>query len=67
MELTPYSDFTVIGPRLRKEFAGAVYPGFTTELQRIQQGEAALVATKLGVDFYPNADELLFNWVTSSS
>ena len=62
VELTPHSDFTIIGARLRKEFAGAeVYPDFTTELQRIQQGEAALLATKLGADFYPNSDELLFN------
>lgn len=58
----PSSDFEAIGARLRKEFAGKeVYPDFTTELQRIQQGDVALTASKLGVDLYPHSDELLFN------
>lgn len=62
VELTPHADFAVIGPRLKKEFAGAeVYPDFTADFQKIQQGEAALTATKLGVDLYPTSDELLFN------
>ncbi len=62
VELTPASDLTAIGARLKKEFAGAeVYPDFTSDLQRIQQGEAAITATKLGVDLYPTSDELLFN------
>jgi tetratricopeptide (TPR) repeat protein len=47
---------------LRKEFEGAeVYPDFSDQLQRIQQGEDALVAVKLGADLYPGSDELLFN------
>jgi len=62
VELTPASDIAAIGTRLRKEFADAeVYPDFTMDLQRIQQGEAALTASKLGADFYPTSDELLFN------
>jgi len=62
LELTAASDFTAIGARLRKEFAGAeVYPDFTAKLQPIQQGEASLTAAKLGVDLYPTSDELLFN------
>jgi tetratricopeptide (TPR) repeat protein len=62
LELTPTSDFAVIGPRLKKEFAGAeVFPDFSMDLQRIQQGEASITATKLGVDLYPTSDELLFN------
>jgi hypothetical protein len=45
-----------------KEFEGAeVFPDFSNELQRIQQGEYALTASKLGVDLYPNSGELLFN------
>ena len=59
---TAQSDFNGIGARLRKEFAGAeVYPDFSVELQRIQQGESALGSSKLGVDLYPTSDELLFN------
>jgi len=62
VELTPHSDLTTIGARLRKEFAGAeVYPDFSEALQRIQQGELALTSSKLGVDLYPYSDELLFN------
>ena len=59
---TPQTDFEAVGARLRKEFANAeVYPDFTTDLQQLQQGVAALKAPKLGVELYPNADELLFN------
>jgi len=62
VELLPQPELTTIGARLKKEFAGAeVYPDFTNDLQRIQQGEFALVSSKLGVDLYPAADELLFN------
>lgn len=62
LELTAGPELTTIGARLRKEFAGAeVYPDFTDDLQRIQQGEFALVASKIGVDLYPHSDELLFN------
>ena len=62
VELTPHSDLTTIGARLRKEFAGAeVYPDFSEALQRIQQGELSLTSSKLGVDLYPYSDELLFN------
>ena len=62
IELTATSDFMEIGARLRKEFSAAeVYPDFTSDLQRIQQGEAAITASKLGVDLYPNSEELLFN------
>ena len=62
VELTPTSDFATISARLRKEFAGAeVYPDFTLDLQRMQQGEAAFIAGKFGADFYPTSDELLFN------
>ena len=62
VHLSPHAELTTIGARLRKEFAGAeVYPDFTNDLQRIQQGESALVATRLGVDLYPRSDELLFN------
>lgn len=58
----PSSDFEAIGARLRKEFSGKeVYPDFSNDLQRIQQGEAALSASKLGVDLFPHSDELLFN------
>jgi CubicO group peptidase (beta-lactamase class C family) len=61
-ELTPHAELTTIGARLQKEFAGTeVYPDFTNDLQRIQQGEFALVASKIGVDLYPYSDELLFN------
>lgn len=62
VDLTPASDLNAIGMRLKKEFAGAeVYPDFTVDLQRIQQGEAALIASKLGADLYPTSDEVLFN------
>src|SRR4030095_629276 len=62
LELAPGPELTTIGARLRKEFAGAeVYPDFTNDLQRIQQGEFALISSKIGVDLYPHADELLFN------
>ena len=62
VDLTPASDLNAIGARLKKEFAGAeVYPDFTVDLQRIQQGEAALIASKLGADLYPTSDEVLFN------
>lgn len=62
LTLTSGSDFQSIGARLRKDFAGAeVYPDFSPELQRIQQGDAALASSKLGVDLYPHSDELLFN------
>jgi len=62
VELTVHSDLVAIGERLRKEFAGAeVYPDYSNVLQGIQQGEAAIRASKLGVDLYPNSDELLFN------
>ena len=62
VELTPQSDYTAIGARLQKSLRVLKFiPDFSIELQRIQQGEAALVATKLGVDFYPTSDELLFN------
>jgi CubicO group peptidase (beta-lactamase class C family) len=61
--IEPGTDFDVVGARLRKEFAGAeVYPDYTSSLQPIQQGLAALKAHKLGVDLYPYSDELLFNW-----
>jgi CubicO group peptidase (beta-lactamase class C family) len=63
LALVPETDFETVGARLRKEFAGAeVYPDFTNDIQPIQQGVAALKATKLGVDLYPHSDELLFNW-----
>ena len=59
----PDTDFDAVGARLRKEFAGAeVYPDFTGAIQPIQGGLAGLKATKLGVDLYPQSDELLFNW-----
>jgi CubicO group peptidase (beta-lactamase class C family) len=62
LELTGQTDLATTGERLRKEFAGAeVYPDFSNELQRIQQSGLALGASKLGVDLYPYADELLFN------
>jgi len=62
LELTAAPELATIGARLRKEFAGAeVYPDFTNDLQRIQQGEFSLVSSKIGVDLYPNSDELLFN------
>jgi CubicO group peptidase (beta-lactamase class C family) len=51
-----------VGPRLRREFADAeVYPDYVAYLQPIQQGVEALKAPKLGVELYPNSDELLFN------
>jgi CubicO group peptidase (beta-lactamase class C family) len=51
-----------VGPRLRKEFANAeVYPDYVAYLQPMQQGIEALKAPKLGVELYPNSDELLFN------
>jgi CubicO group peptidase (beta-lactamase class C family) len=51
-----------VGARLRGEFAGAeVYPDYVAYLQPIQQGLPALKAPKLGVDLYPDSDELLFN------
>jgi CubicO group peptidase (beta-lactamase class C family) len=57
------TDFDAVGARLRKEFEGAsVYPDYTSYIQPIQQGVAALKAGKLGVDLYPHSDELLFNW-----
>ena len=63
LTLAPDTDFDAVGARLRKEFAGAeVYPDYTSSIQPIQQGVAALKAHKLGVDLYPNSDELLFNW-----
>jgi CubicO group peptidase (beta-lactamase class C family) len=56
-------DFDAVGARLRKEFAGAeVYPDFTNDIQPLQAGIASLYSSKLGVDLYPHADELLFNW-----
>ncbi|HEX8502046.1 MAG TPA: serine hydrolase domain-containing protein [Pyrinomonadaceae bacterium] len=59
----PDTDFDAVGARLRKEFAGAeVYPDYTSYIQPMQQGPAALKAHRLGVDLYPNSDELLFNW-----
>ena len=59
---TSQSDFKALSARLQKEFAGAeVYPDFSADLQRVQQGEAALGSSKLGVDLYPNSDEVLFN------
>jgi CubicO group peptidase (beta-lactamase class C family) len=62
VELRPHAELTTTGARLRKEFEGAeVYPDFTNDLQRIQQGEFSLVSSKLGVDLYPHSDELLFN------
>jgi CubicO group peptidase (beta-lactamase class C family) len=63
LSIGPDTDFDAVGARLRKEFAGAeVYPDFTGAIQPIQNGLAGLKATKLGVDLYPNSDELLFNW-----
>ena len=62
LTFTAQSDFKAIGARLQKEFAGAeVYPDFTGDLQRVQQGDSALASSKLGVDLYPNSDEVLFN------
>jgi CubicO group peptidase (beta-lactamase class C family) len=56
------TDFNALGARLRKEFEGAeVYPDFTADLQRIQQGDSALSSSKLGVELYPTSDEVLFN------
>ena len=56
------TDFKAIAARLKKEFEGAeVYPDFTADLQRVQQGDSALSSSKLGVDLYPNSDEVLFN------
>ncbi|MBV9928961.1 MAG: class A beta-lactamase-related serine hydrolase [Acidobacteria bacterium] len=62
--IAPDTDFDAVGARLRKEFAGAeVYPDFMNLIQPIQQGGVAVFkAQKLGVDLYPYADELLFNW-----
>jgi CubicO group peptidase (beta-lactamase class C family) len=61
--ITPQTDFDAVGARLRKEFAGAeVYPDYTSDIQPIQQGAVALKSAKLGVDLYPDSDELLFNW-----
>jgi CubicO group peptidase (beta-lactamase class C family) len=63
LAITPETDFDAVGARLRKEFANAeVYPDYVSDLQPIQQGLAALKASKLGVDLYPHSDELLFNW-----
>jgi tetratricopeptide (TPR) repeat protein len=63
LSIAPDTDFEAVGARLRKEFEGAeVYPDYTGEIQPIQAGLAALKATKLGVDLYPQSDELLFNW-----
>ena len=62
LTFTAQSDFKAISARLQKDFAGAeVYPDFTMDLQRVQQGDSALVSSKLGVDLYPNSDEVLFN------
>jgi len=63
LSITPATDFDSVGARLRKDFEGAeVYPDFTADIQPIQQGLIALKAARLGVDLYPNSDELLFNW-----
>jgi CubicO group peptidase (beta-lactamase class C family) len=62
VELAAGPELPTIGARLKKEFAGAeVYPDFSNDLQRIQQGEFALISSKIGVDLYPSSDELLFN------
>ena len=62
LTFTAQSDFKAISARLQKDFAGAeVYPDFTMDLQRVQQGDSALASSKLGVDLYPNSDEVLFN------
>lgn len=62
VSFTSDTDFNAIAARLRKEFEGAeVYPDFTADLQRVQQGDSALSSSKLGVELYPNSDEVLFN------
>jgi tetratricopeptide (TPR) repeat protein len=63
LTIAPETDFDTVGPRLRKEFAGAeVYPDYTGDIQPIQRGPVALKSARLGVDLYPHSDELLFNW-----
>ena len=62
VRFTSDTDFNALAARLRKEFEGAeVYPDFTADLQRVQQGDSALSSSKLGVELYPNSDEVLFN------
>jgi CubicO group peptidase (beta-lactamase class C family) len=63
LSIAPESDFDAVGARLRKQFEGAeVYPDYTGHIQPIQSGMVALKSARLGVDLYPYADELLFNW-----
>ncbi|MBD0324943.1 MAG: serine hydrolase [Pyrinomonadaceae bacterium] len=63
LRLTRETDFTLVGERLKKEFAGAeVYPDYTKDIQPIQSGMVALKAGKLGIELYPRSDELNFNW-----
>jgi CubicO group peptidase (beta-lactamase class C family) len=63
LSIAPDTDFDAVGARLRKQFEGAeVYPDYTGQIQPIQSGMVALKSARLGVDLYPYADELLFNW-----
>lgn len=63
LTLSPATDFEEAGARLRRDFAGAeVVPDFTRDFQAIQQGVVAFKSARLGVELYPDSDELLFNW-----
>lgn len=63
VELSANEELTTIGARLQKQFESAeVYPDFTNDLQRLQQGKFSLVSSKIGVDLYPTSDEVLFNF-----